>query len=86
MSVGDQPFYSQGSVEDYHLSLQEDDPSFLPGMCPDAINIISGLLCKSPCGRLAITSSIRCHPFFHSVNWEDVESGRAHPPFQWDFE
>ncbi|KAM4017472.1 uncharacterized protein ACNLHF_007110 [Anomaloglossus baeobatrachus] len=29
----------------------------------------------------AITSSIRSHLFFYSINWSDVESGRAEPPF-----
>lgn len=64
MSVGDQPFYGQGSLEDYYLSLQEEVPEFLPGMCPDTINIIEGLLCKTPSGR-----SIRSHRSSASSIW-----------------
>ncbi|XP_075688344.1 protein kinase C delta type-like [Rhinoderma darwinii] len=86
MSVGDQPFNGYGSLDDYYQSLEEDVPLFLPGMCPLIIDFIEGLLCKTPCSRLAITFSIRSHPFFHSIDWGDVESGRAPPPFQWDFE
>ncbi|XP_075711080.1 serine/threonine-protein kinase Sgk1-like [Rhinoderma darwinii] len=86
MSVGEQPFNGYGSLDDYDQSLEEDVPSFLPGMCPVIIEFIEGLLSKSPCSRLAITSSIRSHPFFRSIDWDDVESGRAQPPFQWDFE
>ncbi|XP_071983631.1 B-cell lymphoma/leukemia 10 isoform X2 [Engystomops pustulosus] len=85
MSVGDQPYYGQGSMQDYYWSLREDVPVFMPGMCPHAISFIEGLLCKSPCDRLAITSSIRSHPFFHSTDWGAVESGNAHPPFHGDF-
>ncbi|XP_066442374.1 protein kinase C delta type-like [Eleutherodactylus coqui] len=44
------------------------------------------LLCKTPCDRLPITSSIRSHPFFYSIDWDDVETGSSCPPFQWDFE
>ncbi|XP_071983549.1 protein kinase C alpha type-like isoform X2 [Engystomops pustulosus] len=85
MSVGDQPYYGQGSMQDYYWSLREDVPVFMPGMCPHAISFIEGLLCKSPCDRLAITSSIKSHPFFHSTDWGAVESGNAHPPFHGDF-
>ncbi|XP_075708751.1 protein kinase C delta type-like [Rhinoderma darwinii] len=86
MITGEQPFYGYGTRMQYNLSLQEEDPCFPAEMCPDAINIIKGLLSKSPCSRLAITSSIRSHRFFRSVNWEDVESGSAHPPFQMDIQ
>ncbi|XP_066444298.1 protein kinase C theta type-like [Eleutherodactylus coqui] len=86
MSIGDQPFYGEGTMEDYYTSLQEDEPFYLEGMCPNAISIIDGLLCKTPCDRLPITSSIRSHPFFYSIDWDDVETGSSCPPFQWDFE
>ncbi|XP_071972710.1 serine/threonine-protein kinase Sgk2-like [Engystomops pustulosus] len=86
MSVGDQPFYGEGSLEDYYWSLQEDVPDFLPGTCPHAIDFIQGLLCKSPRDRIAMTSSTRSHPFFDTIDWDDVESGKGRPPFQWDFE
>ncbi|KAM4043843.1 protein kinase C delta type-like [Anomaloglossus baeobatrachus] len=39
------------------------------------------LLCKTPVARYAIKSSITSHPFFYSIDWSDVESGRADPPF-----
>ncbi|CAJ0947048.1 unnamed protein product [Ranitomeya imitator] len=39
------------------------------------------LICKTPSARLAIKSSIRSHPFFHSIDWRDVECGRSEPPF-----
>ncbi|XP_071985288.1 protein kinase C theta type-like [Engystomops pustulosus] len=42
MSVGDQPYYGQGSMQDYYWSLREDVPVFMPGMCPHAISFIEG--------------------------------------------
>ncbi|XP_071980770.1 protein kinase C, brain isozyme-like [Engystomops pustulosus] len=83
MCVGEKPFYSEGSVLEYFLSLVKQDPAFPPGMCPDAVSFIEGLLHKSPSDRLPITSATRSHPFFISVDWDDVESGKARPPFPW---
>ncbi|XP_075197702.1 ribosomal protein S6 kinase alpha-6-like [Anomaloglossus baeobatrachus] len=81
MTVGDKPFYSRGSMDEYHQSLHEDIPCFPPGICFVAIDLIEGLLCKTPVARYAIQSSIGSHPFFYSTDWSDVESGRADPPF-----
>ncbi|XP_073425267.1 protein kinase C delta type-like [Dendrobates tinctorius] len=81
MSVGDWPFYSKGSMDEYHQSLREHIPYFPPEICINTIDIIKGLLCKTPSARMAITSSIRSHPFFHSIDWSDVECGRSDPPF-----
>ncbi|XP_071979905.1 protein kinase C delta type-like [Engystomops pustulosus] len=81
MCIGEQPFYSEGSVEEYHQSLMEDVPLFIPGMCFDTVSFIKGLLNKSPSDRLPITSATRSHPFFISIDWDDVESGKTQPPF-----
>ncbi|XP_069594506.1 uncharacterized protein [Ranitomeya imitator] len=86
MSVGDYPFYSRGTLEEYHQSLYEDIPYFPPGMCINTMAIIKGLLCKTPSARLAIKSSIRSHPFFHSIDWNDVECGRSEPPFPYYYQ
>ncbi|XP_071980863.1 protein kinase C theta type-like [Engystomops pustulosus] len=83
MCVGEEPFYSEGSVMEYFLSLVKKVPVFHPGMCPDAVSFIEALLRKSPSDRLPITSATRSHPFFISVDWDDVESGKAQPPFPW---
>ncbi|XP_071988222.1 RAC family serine/threonine-protein kinase homolog [Engystomops pustulosus] len=77
MCVEEQPFYSKGSVEEYHLSLMRDVPVFIPGMCPETMSFIEGLLSKSPSERLPITSATRSHPFFISIDWSYVESGKA---------
>ncbi|KAM4017581.1 ribosomal protein S6 kinase 2 beta-like isoform 2-T2 [Anomaloglossus baeobatrachus] len=82
MVVGEKPFYSRGTKKEYHKSLKEDSPYFPPGASLDTINFIEGLLCKNPLERIAVTSTIRQHPYFSSINWRDVESGRADPPFQ----
>ncbi|CAJ0963981.1 unnamed protein product [Ranitomeya imitator] len=42
MSVGYQPFYCQGSLEEYSKSLDEDVPNFPSEICFDAVDIIEG--------------------------------------------
>ncbi|XP_077117144.1 uncharacterized protein LOC143773632 isoform X1 [Ranitomeya variabilis] len=86
MSVGDWPFYSKGTMDEYHQSLREHIPYFPPGMCNNTMAIINGLLCKTSSARLAITSSMRSHPFFHSIDWSDVECGRSDPPFPYYYQ
>ncbi|XP_077137743.1 protein kinase C beta type-like [Ranitomeya variabilis] len=86
MSVGDYPFYSKGSLDEYHQSLREHIPYFPPGMCINTMAIIKGLLCKTPSARLAIKSSITSHPFFHSIDWSDVECDRSEPPFPYYYQ
>ncbi|XP_077113361.1 protein kinase C theta type-like isoform X2 [Ranitomeya variabilis] len=80
MIVGKHPFDNSGTMDDYHESL-DNDPDFSPWISIDELDILEGLLCKTPSGRYAITSFIRERPFFHSINWSDVESGRAEAPF-----
>ncbi|XP_073403942.1 serine/threonine-protein kinase Sgk1-B-like isoform X3 [Dendrobates tinctorius] len=43
MSVGDWPFYSKGSLDEYHQSLREHIPYFPPGICTNTIDIIKGI-------------------------------------------
>ncbi|XP_077148811.1 serine/threonine-protein kinase Sgk1-like [Ranitomeya variabilis] len=86
MSVGSRPFYSEGSLDDYHESVCEQILYFPPGICINTIDIIKGLLCRTPSARLAITSSIRSHPFFCYIDWSDVECGRSEPPFPYYYQ
>ncbi|XP_077148469.1 uncharacterized protein LOC143809239 isoform X1 [Ranitomeya variabilis] len=86
ISVGAWPFYSKGSLEEYHQSLNDKIVYFPPEMCNNTMTIIKGLLCKTPSARLAIKSSIRSHPFFHSIDWSDVECGRSEPPFPYYYQ
>ncbi|XP_077148885.1 serine/threonine-protein kinase Sgk1-like isoform X2 [Ranitomeya variabilis] len=83
MIVGKRPFDSSGTMDDYHESL-DNIPDFPPWISNDELDILEGLLCKTPSARYAITSFIRERPFFLSINWSDVESGRAKPPFHYE--
>ncbi|XP_075197704.1 ribosomal protein S6 kinase alpha-6-like [Anomaloglossus baeobatrachus] len=61
MTVGDKPFYSRGSMDEYHQSLHEDIPSFPPGICFVAIDLIEGVT------PLQNSSCQICHKIVHQV-------------------
>ncbi|CAH2253294.1 kinase C theta type isoform X3 [Pelobates cultripes] len=44
-------------------------------------DLVKKLLCKNPSQRLGAASSIQFHPFFQSIDWDDLEAGRLDPPF-----
>ncbi|XP_071970193.1 protein kinase C delta type-like [Engystomops pustulosus] len=48
---------------------------------PQIKNILEGVFCKSPTKRKRFCETIRQHPFFADINWSDVSSGRAQPPY-----
>ncbi|XP_073514048.1 protein kinase C theta type-like [Phyllobates terribilis] len=83
MILGKQPFYTGSTLQEYHRSLQEDVPHVPSWIPSDALDILEGLLSKTSSARYAISSCIREHPFFLSINWSDVETGEADPPFRW---
>ncbi|XP_071969795.1 RAC family serine/threonine-protein kinase homolog [Engystomops pustulosus] len=61
----------------------ECDVSDLPTyhLDTDTENIIEELLCEDPKRRLGINNSIRDHPFFHHIQWDDLEALNIPPPF-----
>ncbi|CAH2253285.1 kinase C delta type-like [Pelobates cultripes] len=44
-------------------------------------DLVKKLLCKNPSQRLGAASSIQFHPFFQSIDWDELEAGRLDPPF-----
>ncbi|XP_063297895.1 protein kinase C theta type-like [Pelobates fuscus] len=44
-------------------------------------DLVRKLLCKNPSQRLGAASSIRFHPLFQSIDWDELEAGRLDPPF-----
>uniref|UniRef100_A0A8C5MGN2 Protein kinase domain-containing protein n=1 Tax=Leptobrachium leishanense TaxID=445787 RepID=A0A8C5MGN2_9ANUR len=80
MLTGKYPFDDTGTVEMYQdevLKTRHRYPSELP---KDAEDLLNKLLDKNPETRLGVAGNIRQHPFFQSINWEEVESCQAVPP------
>ncbi|CAN2390915.1 positive regulation of sphingomyelin catabolic process, partial [Pristimantis euphronides] len=58
------------------LNCQARFPDFFS---PDLKDVIQGLMCKCATQRLGVRGEVRKHPYFDSVDWEEMEAGRAEP-------
>ncbi|CAH2306840.1 kinase C delta type [Pelobates cultripes] len=44
-------------------------------------DLLKKLMCKNPSERLEAAGNIRRHPFFQSIDWDELEAGKVDPPF-----
>ena len=84
MLYGLPPFYSRDVAEMYDNILHK--PLRLrPHITPSARNLLEGLLQKNKEQRLGSgiggAKDIRAHPFFRTINWDDLYHKRIEPPF-----
>ena len=84
MMYGLPPFYSRDVAEMYDNILHK--PLRLrPHISPSARNILEGLLKKDKTQRLGSEQGdhhiIMAHPFFRSINWEQLKQRKLEPPF-----
>ncbi|GET90091.1 zinc finger protein kinase-like [Leishmania tarentolae] len=52
----------------------------LRGFSPEAVSLLTGLLARDPSMRLQDANTIKRHPFFHGLNWEDLRRHRVPAP------
>ncbi|KAH0785074.1 AGC family protein kinase [Histomonas meleagridis] len=75
MISGLPPFYDENTKKMYHKILTEDI-IFPPYFSDEAADLISKLLDRNPSTRLGSSENdaedIKSHPFFNSINWDDV--------------
>ncbi|XP_071994444.1 protein kinase C theta type-like [Engystomops pustulosus] len=81
MSSGYSPFYYGPIRSEAVESIITEMPEIPPWLASDLKHLIKNLLRKNPEMRLGVSGNIRHHPFFDSIGWEDLEAGRAQPPF-----
>ncbi|KAH6923573.1 hypothetical protein HPB50_002395 [Hyalomma asiaticum] len=85
MMCGRLPFYSRDHDVLFELILVEE-VKYPKSMSPEARHLLSGLLVKNPRHRLGGSvndaADIKVHPFFRSVNWDDVAQKKVTPPFK----
>ena len=84
MMYGLPPFYSRDVSEMYHNILHKP-LKLRPHITPSARNLLEGLLQKDKTLRLGSgigdDADIKAHPFFRSINWDDLFHKRLEPPF-----
>ncbi|XP_069835080.1 protein kinase C delta type-like [Dendropsophus ebraccatus] len=82
MSAGCSPFYYGTKKKKAYKSITTEEPNIPAWLPADLQHLIQELLCKDPDKRLGKYNNIRDHPFFYSINWEELEKRRARPPFR----
>ncbi|XP_056395826.1 protein kinase C delta type-like [Hyla sarda] len=81
MSAGRSPFYFGCNREMARNSITREKPNIPSWLPADLKHLIKQLLRKNPERRLGVYRNIRDHPFFTTINWEELEQRRAQPPF-----
>ncbi|XP_053309720.1 protein kinase C delta type-like [Spea bombifrons] len=82
MLNGTFPFFTGYCKKATVHSIINGRPKYTKALSQEAVDILTCLLKKDPQLRLWMTEYIREHPFFDSINWEDIESRRIPPPYQ----
>ncbi|THD29124.1 Protein kinase C [Fasciola hepatica] len=87
MMAGAPPF--EGDTEqDLFNAISYEDVTYPPNLHPDAVDIVSKFLVKSPSRRLGCVPvdggelAIQRHPFFREIDWVILEERRVRPPFR----
>ena len=83
MIIGITPFYSSNR-ENLYENIKKGDLKFGLNVSEEVKDLIKQLLKKNPKKRLgasiADAEEIKAHPFFNSVNWDDVIAKNVIPP------
>ncbi|CAH8500198.1 unnamed protein product [Schistosoma margrebowiei] len=87
MMAGAPPF--EGDTEqDLFNAISYEEVTYPPNLNPDAVDILSKFLVKSPSRRLGCVPAdggelaIQRHPFFKEIDWQILEERRVRPPFR----
>jgi len=85
MMCGRLPFYSRDHEKLFEMILMKN-VQFPSDLSVNAQNILRGLLDKDPLrrlgGRVDDADEIMTHPFFATINWEDLYRKKIPPPFK----
>ncbi|XP_063776592.1 protein kinase C delta type-like [Pseudophryne corroboree] len=72
------PFPGNAAVK--NIRILEREPTYSGLTDPVAKDVLSQLLCKDQSLRLGVNGNVRKHRFFSSINWKEIETGKAESP------
>lgn len=84
MMTGLPPFYDE-NVNTMYQRILTDPLQFPPGMPPEAMSVMTGLLQRDPSKRLGANGGeeIKRHSFFsHHIRWDRLLARKIQPPFK----
>ncbi|KAJ8552609.1 hypothetical protein ON010_g9937 [Phytophthora cinnamomi] len=81
MLTGSTPFFDP-NISQMYKKIQTADVKYerYPPIDEDAIDLMQKLLVRDPAERIDI-DGVRAHPFFATINWEQLELKEVEPPF-----
>uniref|UniRef100_A0AAV1VC43 AGC protein kinase n=1 Tax=Peronospora matthiolae TaxID=2874970 RepID=A0AAV1VC43_9STRA len=81
MLTGGTPFFD-ANISLMYKKIQTADVKYekYPPIDEDAIDLLQKLLVRDPSERITI-DGVRAHPFFATINWEQLELKEVEPPF-----
>ncbi|XP_066438475.1 protein kinase C theta type-like [Eleutherodactylus coqui] len=82
MAAGQSPFYHGSKKEKVIESITTEQPKFPSWLDANLKHLLERLLRKNPEKRLGVYKNIRAHPFFTTIDWEELELKRSRPPFK----
>ncbi|XP_066444327.1 protein kinase C theta type-like [Eleutherodactylus coqui] len=82
MAAGQSPFYHGPIRRKLIKSVTRKQPKFPSWLDADVKHLLERLLRKNPEKRLGVYKNIRGHPFFNTIDWEELEWKKARPPFK----
>ncbi|KAJ0404452.1 hypothetical protein ATCC90586_001956 [Pythium insidiosum] len=77
--TGAPPFQSSNMHRLFNL-IEQGRVWYPPYLSADAVSLLQGLLCVNPQARLSVEGAMK-HPFFQSLDWDDVLQRQVAPPF-----
>lgn len=86
MLTGLPPHYNQNRMKMYQNIMNQETLEFPKNLSREAIDLMKRLLDKNSISRLSDPQSIRDHPFFTSLNWDQIVKRDIDPPIQVDFQ
>ena len=86
MLTGLPPHYNQNRMKMYQNIMNQETLEFPKNLSREAIDLMKRLLDKNPISRLSDPQSIRDHPFFTTINWDQIVKRDIDPPIQVDFQ
>ena len=66
--------------------MNQETLEFPKNLSKEAIDLMKKLLDKNPLNRLSDPQSIRDHPFFSNINWDQIVKRDIDPPIRVDFQ
>ncbi|XP_041418349.1 protein kinase C delta type-like [Xenopus laevis] len=82
MATGKLPYSTSGSILNQTYAIMTETPDYPSYMSEEMLDLLSKLLESDDTKRIGLNGNIREHPFYSTINWDDLENRRLETPFQ----